>query len=288
VVQVFDETEKDLRALIEADLGSIAEGADFNRTLIDWLHYRARLIPRRPRMVVISSQVRVLLSKYPAITTIRNELAKGGDLIPWLSDRIRIRKSDPKADLMFNDWQISHFHLGGVFVRPNKISRTPNGYLLFAHIASDKATLLDVQPHGAWAMGNLLRILLKVSPTDMRELKGVVGTENRWTDDEILTLRQNGLSTFHEIDGRYFVAPGLGISSSRHATRLVHACGRLRKEIGRVRLELGTNTLPAPLVRLIAKSIEQPVKLGIKLEAGQFIIYDKIRNLNFVTMPPLS
>jgi hypothetical protein len=94
--------------------------------------------------------------------------------------------------MMFNDWQISHFHLGNVFVAPRKIGRS--GPLMFAHVSSDSAALLDVQPHGSWAVRDLLRILHALSPESVPELKGILGTQSNRTDEEIIALRQAGMS----------------------------------------------------------------------------------------------
>jgi len=280
MVQVVDETDQDLRALIARDFGSIPPATDFSVIVLDWMHYRARLIPRRPRKVLLSPEVTAHSVRYPAINRIKKELESGGDLAPWLSDQIRKRKADPKADLMFNDWQISHFHLGNVFVNPTKVSRTENGKLLFAHISPERAVLLDVKQHGAWAMRDLLRVLLRVSPKDMRELKGVLGTQNGdYTDEEIIAARNSGISLMYKLEGRFFMSPGLGVSSSQHGTRLVLAYNRLRREIANVRLDLAANKISAAVRRLLASALGQPVRLGVKIEAGQLVIYDKNRNL---------
>ena len=109
---------------------------------------------------------------------------------------MRKKASDPKADLMFNDWQILHFHLGTIFVTSKSVRRTRD--VLFAFIGSDHVVLLDVKPHGRgvrapWAMQDLLRILFRVSPDDMArtEFKSTllpprVLSGGRRTDDEVL------------------------------------------------------------------------------------------------------
>lgn len=74
---------------------------------------------------------------------------------------------------------------------------------------------------------------------------------------------------------------------SRHATRLVLACGRLQRVIKRIKRDLEKNAVPAPMLRRIARSVGQPVRLGVKIEKGQLVIYDKIRNLNFLMTAPL-
>jgi hypothetical protein len=158
-MQLVDETESDLVQLIEADFGPIRGSGTFDKHFLSWLHYRARMIPQRPRNVTVSTEVNALASAYPAIRDIHRQLALGDDVSPWLSDRVRKRRQDHRADLMFNDWQIVHLHLGRFFEKPKKVKRS--GPLLFAYIGRDTAVLLDVLPHKPepWACQHLLRIL---------------------------------------------------------------------------------------------------------------------------------
>jgi hypothetical protein len=109
--------------LIERDLGPLPTSADFLHSFLDWLHFRARSIPQRRRTVIMSAEVQAKLGKYPAISKIKDELSQGKDVTSWMSDTVRNRPADPKADMMFNDWQI-------IIVGKNKIRRT--GDLLFA------------------------------------------------------------------------------------------------------------------------------------------------------------
>jgi hypothetical protein len=284
MVKVIDETEADLRALIEGNLGPLPPSADFRSSLIDWLHLRARSIPQRPRTVTMSPEVQAKVKSYPAIGKIRDELSQGKDVSPWLSDSVRKKAADPKADMMFNDWQIIHFHLGNLFVGKNKVKRTDD--LLFTFIAPDRAVLIDVQPHGSWAMRDLLRILLKVSPKDMTrcELKGVVGLSNARTDDQILRLRRAGMNAIIVIDGRFFMPPGLGVSSSKHSTRIVRAVQTLMRYVAKARKDLENNTVPQALLQRISQSIGTPVRLGVRIDSGQLILYDKNRNLDVMPL----
>src|ERR1700677_2596196 len=100
MVAVIDETESDLRALIERDVGPISASTDFLRALLDWLHFRARSIPQKPRVVIISPEVEPQMGKYPAIAKIRNEITQGKDWCPCLSGSVRTKASDPLADMM--------------------------------------------------------------------------------------------------------------------------------------------------------------------------------------------
>jgi hypothetical protein len=88
-LQVIDETETDLGQLIEGDLWPLAPSIDIWEAAVDWVHYKARQIPQRPRRVIESSECARYHSAYPAISKIANALRTGGDLKPWLSDRIQ-------------------------------------------------------------------------------------------------------------------------------------------------------------------------------------------------------
>jgi hypothetical protein len=285
-MQVIDETESDLKALVEQDFGPISLALD-DMTLLNWLHYRARLIPQRRRVIITSPQVGTKLSAFPVIHRIERALATGGDVSPWLSDDVRKQKSDPKADMLFNDWQISHFHLGNVSVTPHTVKVGRTRPLLFAYVGADSAVFLDVQPHRTWAMRDLLRILRDLSPESMPELKGVLGTQGKRTEQEILWLRKAGLSTLIEIDGRFFF-PACGTSSSLHATRLVKALHDLRKTIAHVRFQLVSANLGPSVRREVAQMLAVPLRLGVRLIGGQLIVLDKVRGFPLATMPAIA
>src|SRR5882757_6944169 len=221
-MQWIDETGADLRNLIERDFGPQPDPLT-SIAVLDWMHYRARIIPRRRRTVMVSREVTALMATYPAIEQLKTELERGRNVSPWLSDRVRNRKADAFADLMFNDWQISHFHLGSHFVAPDKVERTDDR--LFALIKADHAVFLDVKGHGreTYTAQEVLRVLLRTSPEDLPEWKGAIPQRGSsgWSDAELLELRQAGVSYSIQIDGRLFSPPGLGVSTSKHAGRIV-------------------------------------------------------------------
>jgi hypothetical protein len=286
-MKVEDETAADLAQLIGADIAS--PPADPDKALIAWLHYKARQVPQRPRTVKVSTEVQGHLAAYPAIAKIAAELRAGSDVTPWLHDAIRKRPGDPKADLMFNDWQILHFHLGNFFTQPNKVQRS--GDLLFAHVTADRATLLDVQPHGAWAMRALLGILLRESPADMTrwELKGVVGLERNLTDAEILTLRSAGVACQFELNGRFFMSPGGGVTSAGTAGRFTHALIQIRRTVASAVSDIQQNKMPDGLLRALSSTLALPVKLGIKYQKdGRLVLIEKNRNLTICLFDPLE
>ncbi len=251
---------------------------------MNWLHYEARRIPRRPREVTISDEVEGQRAKYPAIDKIASEFRAGGDLTPWLHDPIRDRKADHAADMMFNDWQVNHLHLGDVLEKPGKMKRT--GDLLFAYVTGARAILLDVKPHRAWADRDLLRILRRVSPQDMDRfrLKEIVAATETYTDAAIMNLRKNRITAMISLDGDTFMAPGMGISSSGHSTRFVRYADWLHRQIARLLEEIRYNALPVDVRVQLAQKPATLVRLGVRMEAGEVVLYDKNRNLELYRM----
>ncbi|WP_082513837.1 hypothetical protein [Methylobacterium sp. Leaf465] len=287
MVAFTDETTADLRSLIEADFGPLRADAELWRdVLYDWLNYRARLIPRQPREVIFSEQVKAHLSSQPAISEIAAVLRTGGDVSPWLSERVRRRKDDPKADLMFNDWQISHFHLGRVFDRPERVKRS--GPLLFAYINPARAVLLDVQPHNSWAMQSLLRTLLHTSPADMNtEIRGIL-PEPPMSDDQLLMLRKKGVNVTINIDGRPFLPPGLALATSGAAFRTVRLGDNVRIMLDEAREKLASNSLAPSQMAKVAGSIGVPVRLGLRFDGSTFYAHEKNRKLDLIRSSPLT
>jgi hypothetical protein len=290
-VNFIDEIDTDLRRLIEHDFGPLSSAPLTDRQVLDWLHYRARLIPRRPRQVKVSQQVAAQIANYPTISRLKELFRTGGDVSPWLSDRVRKRKDDPFADLMFNDWQISHFHLGNVFVSQDKVGPRPKGeMLLFALVKAEHVTFIDLHQHGAWTAQQILRVLLQTSPKDIPEMKGILATQRGgYTDEELLLLRKSGMTAPLQLDGKFFLPPGCGLSSSGHATRLAQAFQNLKKNVYDLRLRVKQNALPLKLLRQMAIVTFIPPRLGIKLrDDGCLHLYEKNRALDLFVAPPLA
>lgn len=292
-MNLVDETAADLLALICEDFGPINPlPSDLDRLALDWLQLRARSITPRPRAVTLSREVQASVAAYPAIRAIRTNLASGRDVSAWLSHSVRDRRRlNPVADMMFNDWQIMHFHLGNVFASPAAVTRTDD--LLFAYVSANEATLLDIQPHRArpWTMRELLRILMITKPAALEryQLKGIVGLQNAPpTDEELYKLRRAGINVMFEIDGRFFMSPGLGLASSGHSTRIVRYFQHLRRSIISLSNNIRDRALPRSLLQELSKNVALPVRLGLRFEGGQFLLYDKSRLLGLMAMPALE
>jgi hypothetical protein len=288
LVRFIDETVSDLKQLMEEDFGSLGSPARFDDTLLDWLHYRARSIPQRPREVIFSAETIAARAEHTRINDVAQALRNGWDMSPHLSDRIRSHKNVPNADSLFNDWQISHFHFG-LFNEPNRVWRwRGRDVLLFAYVDAIRAVLLTVGRHGYWTRQEMLRILLHTYPPalERRELLGMHGSRTALTDANLATLRKNGISALIEIDGRTFT---LDIAASGHADRIVLCFARFRKTVATILEQLKMETLPANAKRELLLPLGVLPRIGIRYEpAGFLVVYDKARNLDLYREGPLE
>lgn len=177
--------------------------------------------------------------------------------------------------MMFNHWQISHFHLGSLFDTPNRIRRGQP--LLYAHISTTDATFLDVQPHGAWTRKELLEILLRTNPSalEKHELRRV--TPNQLTEDEYSKLRAKGGNTTIEISGRTFL-PGLGITASGHALRIATYRTWFLRIVEKIRQDFEADQVAEHLKPVIYARIGTPVRLGAYYDDRGLVVIDKNRN----------
>lgn len=282
MVALVDRTWSDLAALIQTDFGKPVAETEVARKLVDWFHYRARLIAQRPRQVTISEEVKTQLALFPGIARIASDFRSGADMSPWLSDRVRKARDKHLADLMFNDWQVSHLHLGSHFVASNKVKRTRS--LLFAYVDNKDAVLLKVQlSHDGWSDTEVLRHLLSARSDLMErwEVKGLRAPLRGYTDEERGQLRQAGRSSMLALGNRVFIPAG-GVSSSRHATRLVVKTGRFLRAIRNLKEAIINNATPKETRSALAFPIGLPVQLRVQLEAnGDLIVYDAVRSWGF-------
>ena len=273
-MRVIDETEADLRTLIAADFGPTKKRA-FHKDFSDWLTFKARCIPAVPRVVVMSAEVIALLPRYPAINNIKAALQIGAEVTPWLSEETRRKKLDPVADMMFNSWQIAHFHLGEFFQSPTTIRRS--GLLLFAFISGTEATLIDVQPHGAWTQTALLEILQKTNPAALDSFAPRGVTPQSLSDEQLGNLRANRTNTIIEIGGRALY-PGGGIMSSGHAMRIEMYGSWFQRQAAHLKALFETDQVPAQFQQAIYGRLGIPIRLGAWYSAGGLAIIDKNRS----------
>lgn len=284
-MRVLDDTREDLKRLIAADFGTSSTG-DYRADFVNWIHHRARRIPQLPRRMFVSPQVTHQIPHFPAIDQITRALTSGDDVGPWLSNNIRTNKHNYRADMMFNDWQIVHFHLGRFFQSPATVRRT--GPLLFAHITAQQATFLDVQCHGAWTKTAMLEILLHTNPPALERYEARAVTPTRLSDAQYQSLRANCGNSHIEINGRAF-RPGGGILASGHALRLCDYSDYFFITVEKLLENFEADMVEPKLRPAIYARLGIPVRLGAYYDHNGLAIIDKNRNgLVLCQMKPLE
>lgn len=166
-----------------------------------------------------------------------SDIEYGRDLSPRLSKLVvngysaNSSSQTKDKDLMLNDWGIHHLHLGTVPDPKDPVFVGRTRELLFVIFRPSAAYILDIFRHAAWADRDIVRIAIGNWP-DLElflELKGILGAARSYTEHELQKLRQAGITSFAEVDGRIFVGRGMistagtGINSVRAADRLLEA-----------------------------------------------------------------
>lgn len=194
--------------------------------LIKFLNWRNRLVHPHPRQVFRSPELTVNPS-YTAnradIDRLLGKVAAGSDIGPHLSERVLVgyQASAPSRvsrrkdiDLLLNDWGIHHLHLSHSPWR--KGFNVHAGELLFVIFRPEKAYVLDVMPHGAWAEEALVQTAVRNWPgaSLFLEIHGDYGPDLTDPLDRTI-LRGNGGNAFIEVDGRTWMPATGGIVSAQ-------------------------------------------------------------------------
>lgn len=168
-------------------------------------------------------------------------LEAGGTVTPHLSRGIGFG-FDPKQgankklkrrrdlDLMLNDWGVHHLHLSTSVEADGFVSRT--GPLLFAAFRGSDAYLIDILDHSGWASDAIPMAILRNWPEAglMHELKGFLGARETYSASEKLALRQAGIETPFEYEGKtYLFRSALTTAGTSHLA--VRGAGQLLDNI---------------------------------------------------------
>ena len=130
-------------------------------------------------------------------------------------------KRNSEKDCLLNDWDIHHLHLGNIQERAKFCSKTKE--LLFCQITDTDVYFLQILPHKqGFCDRNLLRILRDNWPEAFNfiELTDIcsIGTQ-KLTDIDYRQLRESGIISPLELDGKYYFSPNLGVASSRDSSK---------------------------------------------------------------------
>lgn len=234
IVRLFEELKEIAFRKVTALGFPLDPSANGHALLAKYLNWKLRRVSERPRTPRRSQELQAAWANLPpdqqaGIERIEALARAGGDLNPNLSKGTE----QDKFDQLMNDWGIHHFHLGTALeVGTNFIERT--GPLLFAVIKADEVFLIGVFKHGSWAKKDLIEILNRNWPalTGGSKLKGVLGLETSYTEDEVKKLRAAGVNVVSQLsDGAIIAGLGGGIATDGSNIGITVALDRMHQEL---------------------------------------------------------
>jgi hypothetical protein len=235
-----------------------------------FLNLLRRLVRPVPRAVLKSKSFSCPADLLPGLAEVERKIVAGDDLSPHLS---RFLRSPSFNDPLLNDWGIHHIHLGTVVEDDGFISRTCP--VLFARFDNAAAYLIDVLPHGSWALQSMVKTLHDNWPDSIKHfrLKGVISLERSLADGDIARLRKANVNTMVQLGEGIVYAPiGGGFATSSLSTDVVvrsnHCARRLRTMQQSV-----IDNIEAIATDARAKGIELPEKVQFGVEVKDDEIY---------------
>lgn len=195
------------------------ESSPLSDLTIQYVSWRARLIPARPRRCHRSAELAAspkAVEHQAALDAIAAKIRAGEDLTPHLSTRIEnpVKKPDP----MIADWRIHHLHLSTAVDDGGFVKRS--GDLVFAAIDPDDVYLIGIYPHGAWARQEIAEILIRNWQGAGRFMRlGPLKLNGpNITDEERQQTRAGGVLTLIEVDGQAYMPPGITTATTAGGT----------------------------------------------------------------------
>lgn len=185
-----------------------------NRLLLIYFNVLVRQIDPQPRTVLAPPDFPWPAENEPhrdGLTALLRKIEKGEDLSPHLTDKIN---RPAYNDMLFNDWGISHFHLGIELTKKGFVERT--GKLLYVFITDTVCHLITLADHKHFSCKKMVETIHAAWPHLISRYRlNCVGVECTPTDDEIKQLRKAGISYPIQVeDGAVYMSPGGGFAST--------------------------------------------------------------------------
>ena len=269
---------QDLVELLKSELAShgydVSASASDESIVRGYLGVLHRSIPAKPRKVLESAELVCPANLAAGYAEVKRKAVAGESLIPHQS---RLLDDIDYSDPLLNDWGIHHLHLGTTVESHGYVTRT--GPLFFARTTDDCLYAIQIYEHGAWSKREIVEILHRNWPGSIEayRLKGIVGLQVQYTEQDIKNLRQAGVQPLIQVDQAVYAPIGGGIMMSGDSMRviqtsidIVRMCRQLEQlTVEFVRREASrSNSLPSSNFRLTRKGnraivMEESTKLDL-------------------------
>lgn len=254
-------------------------------SLVDLMEWVLRIPSQSPRNVNKSTELqeRILTPfEIQGLSEIEKQTIIGGDLKPYLGDMTRsIRnRASQNNDYFSSDWGLLHFHLGADFEnKGTKVSRTKR--ILIARFEMDSAYFIDIVNHGkghpdVWGDISHLEILYRNWPSVLGEgmlLDHDVKKTHLRSASDYIKLRNARINSPIEIDGKLFMAPGLGMAGDGSQTQAVLMSLQIKRELEQAETEFRKEEPCAQALLVLKKefSIDSTMSNRKEFSIGFFV-----------------
>lgn len=218
----------------------VSKGFSLDEACFQYLNLRRKLVDPLPRKVHFSKEFYCPEDLKAGLNLVKSKIEKGEDITPHLSGKF---KDLNYHDMMLNDWDVHHLHLG---TKMNKktglVKRT--GPILYVKFDNENAYFIQIMKHGEWANDKIIKILHNnwLQILDPYLMKGVIEVTPKISNEERALLRKAGVSTAVEIDkGIAYKFLGGGYSSTGHGASSVRQSMRVHNRLNEMELHIKEN-----------------------------------------------
>jgi hypothetical protein len=173
-----------------------------------------RRIPARPRRVHVATGFACPAEHAAGLAEIRRKVESGESLAPHQ----RLVRETDSEDALLNDWGVQHFHLGLTPDARGLVNRT--GPLLFARVTASNFYMIRIFKHRVdWSRQSIVQTIRDNWPDSIAGYEAGERPEMYPSDDEITTLRKNGISPMAVTRAAVYVPLGGGIATDGSSVR---------------------------------------------------------------------
>lgn len=262
-----DEIAEKAIAAYGLEYSKSADNNGLHAAVLRWADFALRYVAPTPRQIVLSDKFPLTLPPEPeqGLHRIERMLINGEDINAYQSRTLTEfndtsgRKSQKRTDGLWADWGIHHLHLPEHPVKLGETYSERSDWLLFLMVYNNVALFIDVKEHSEenlFSMKELVHTYIRSWPEDAEryQLKGVLGVARPTppSDAEHKQLRQSGINTMLEVDGRVYAGPGMGVTTAVTSTRVGLSSDRIRSNARQVAREVAR---PGGLVQQTMQSL---------------------------------